>query len=194
MDGKAAMSSSTSVRKLTYDDLEDFPDDLLRREIIDGELFVSAAPNLRHQEVVGRLFLDIGVLLEARPELGRVYVAPVDVVFTRHDVVEPDLVFIASDQLEILTARNVSGPPALAIEVLSPSSRKIDEKIKRALFDRGQVREYWLVDPELDLVKVYRRQPNGTLERVAELTAEAHEVLTTPLIPGLEIALDRLFR
>lgn len=194
MDGKAAMSSSTSVRKLTYDDLQAFPDDLLRREIIDGELYVSAAPNVRHQEILGRLHLAFGVLLEAHPELGRVFFAPFDVVFTNHDVVEPDLVFVTADQLAILNEKNASGAPALLVEVLSPSTRRTDERQKRQLFERGGVREYWIVDPELDLVKVFRRGGDGTLPRVSELTADAKDILATPLLPGLEIALDHLFR
>jgi Uma2 family endonuclease len=194
MDGKAAMSSSASVRKLTYDDLQHFPDDLLRREIIDGELYVSAAPNVRHQEILGRLYLAFGVYLEAHPELGRVFFAPFDVVFSIHDVVEPDLVFVAADQLDILDDENAKGAPALLVEVLSPSTRRTDERPKRQLFERAGVREYWIVDPELDLIKVFRRADMGTLPRVAELTAEDHARLSTPLVPGLEIALDHLFR
>jgi Uma2 family endonuclease len=65
--------------------------------------------------------------------------------------------------------------------------------VKRRLFERGGVREYWLVDPELDLVKVFRRQSDGSFPRVAEPSREEHDVLTTPSMPGLAIALDELF-
>ena len=85
------------------------------------------------------------------------YYAPFDVIFTRWDVVEPDLLVIAGDQLDILTTKNVQGAPAIVVEILSPGTRKVDESIKRRLFDRGGVRQYWLIDPELDIVKVYRR-------------------------------------
>ncbi len=104
--------------------------------------FVTPSPNLRHQDVAGRLHLSIGGFLEAHPEHGRVFHSPLDVVFSFHDVVEPDLLFVASDQLEILTEKNVQGVPALVIEVLSPSTRKRDEKLKRSLYERGGVREY----------------------------------------------------
>lgn len=187
------MSSSASVRKLTYDDLQQFPDDLLRREIIDGELFVSAAPNVRHQEILGRLYFAFRAFLDAHPDLGRVFFAPLDVVFSMHDVVEPDLVFVAADQLGILNEKNATGSPALVVEVLSPSTRRTDERPKRQLFERAGVREYWIVDPELDLIKVFRRADDGTLPRVSELTADAKDTLASPLIPGLEIALDHLF-
>jgi Uma2 family endonuclease len=107
--------------------------------------------------------------------------------------VEPDLLFVAADQSGIITEKNIQGAPALVVEVLSPSTRKTDEQIKRRLFEREGVREYWLVDPELDLVKVFRRKADGSFPRDAELSREAHHVLTTPLMPGLAIPLDELF-
>jgi len=66
----------------------------------------------------------------------------------------------------------VQGPPALVIEVLSKSTRKRDAQTKRRLFERSGVREYWLADPELDAVQVFRPSPEGRLARVVELTAE----------------------
>ena len=80
------------------------------------------------------------------------------------------------------------------IEILSPGTRRVDEKIKYRLFDRADVREYWLVDPELDLIKVYRRAVDSSFPRVSELTAEDSAVLTTPLLPGLELSSGPLFR
>lgn len=109
-------------------------------------------------------------------------------------MVEPDLVLVAGDQLDILNAKNASGAPALVVEVLSPSTRRTDEKIKRQLFDRAGVREFWIVDPELDAIKVFRREADGALARVAELSSDEDAYLTTPLVPGLEIHLARLFR
>lgn len=178
--------------RLTYDDLEYFPDDGKRREIIDGELYVTPSPNLRHQVLVGRLHVAIANYLAARPGPGRVYLSPLDVVLSPHDVVEPDLLFVGSDQLDVLTPKNIQGPPALVIEVLSPGTRKTDEQVKRRLFARVGVREYWLVDPELDLVKVSRRE-DGSFRRVAELTAEDSGTLMSPLLPGFSLALGELF-
>ena len=121
-------------RRLTYDDFVQFPDDGLRHEIIDGEHHVTPSPNLRHQDLVGRLHLSLGGFLEDRPERGRVFLSPFDVVFSFHDVVEPDLVFVAPDQLDILTDKNIQGAPALVVEILSPSTRKRDEQLKRRLY------------------------------------------------------------
>ena len=179
--------------RLTYDDLEYFPDDGKRREIIDGELYVTPSPNLRHQSLVGRLYVAIANHLASHPHSGRVYLSPLDVVLSPHDVVEPDLLFVANDQLDVLTAKNVQGPPALVVEVLSRGTRKTDEQTKRRLFARVGVREYWLIDPELDLIKVLRRREESSFRRVAELTAEDGDTLTSPLLPGFAVVLTEFF-
>jgi len=180
--------------RLTYDDFLLFPDDGKRHEIIDGVHYVTPSPNRRHQRLVGRLHLLIARHLEAHPGIGEVFLAPFDVVLSHYDVVEPDLLFIAGDQPEILTAQNVQGPPALVIEVLSKSTRKRDAQTKRRLFERTGVREYWLVDPELDTVQVFRPSLEGRLARVAEMTAEDDDHLASPLLPGCTNGLRDLFR
>jgi Uma2 family endonuclease len=131
--------------------------------------------------------------LREHPSQGEVFTAPFDVVLSFYDVVEPDLLVIAADQSEILNETNVQGPPALVIEIVSDRTRKRDEQVKRRLFERTGVREYWVVDPELDLIKVFRRAEEGHLPRVAELTLEERHVLDTPLLPGFSIRLDHLF-
>ena len=163
------MPTPSHDARLTYDDFLLLPDDGLRHEIIDGEHYVTPSPNQRHQELVGRLCLSLGTFLEDRPERGRVFLSPFDVVFSFHDVVEPDLVFVAPDQLDILTAQNIQGTPALVIEILSPSTRKRDQEIKRLLYERTGVREYWLVDPELASVTLYRRAADGAFSMAADL-------------------------
>lgn len=187
-------SAAHADSRLTYDDFLLFPDDGKRHEIIDGEHYVTPSPNLRHQELVLRLTLEIGGHLKLRPEAGRLFIAPLDVVLSYHDVVEPDLLFVAGDQTEILTPANIQGAPALVVEVFLKSTRKKDAQIKRRLYDRTGVREYWLVDPELDLVQVFRRGDDGRLTRVAELTAEDGHTLSTPLLEGCAIDLRELFR
>ena len=82
-------------------------------------------------------------------------------LFSRHDVVEPDLLFVAADQAHVLTAANVQGAPSLVVEVLSPGTLKRDKGIKRELFDRGGVPEYWLIDPDQGSITVYRRSTDG---------------------------------
>jgi len=139
---------STAVHPLTYADLCRMPDDGLRYEIIGGELFVAPAPNLDHQEVSGELYALLRSYVRAH-RLGRVWYAPVDVRLSEHDVVEPDLLFVRRDRRDIYqTRRYVEGAPDLVVEIISPSSQKIDPGRKFALYASSGVPEYWLVDYE----------------------------------------------
>ena len=179
--------------KLTYDDFVLFPDDGLRHELIDGEHYVTPSPNTKHQKVLGNLYLLVGQWLRAHP-VGELFLAPFDVVFTPTDVVEPDLLYMSNERAaEILTDANVQGVPELVVEIGSPGTRRRDETVKRALYERAGVSEYWVVDPELDVVRIYRRE-GERFARPAELSAEAGDVLTTTLLPGLALQLADIFR
>ena len=177
--------------KFTYEDFLNFPDDGKRHEIIDGEHYVTPSPNTKHQRIVSRLDRALGRYLDHHP-LGEVFVAPFDVVFSDLDVVEPDLLYISRERAHVLTDTHVRGAPDLVVEILSPDTRKTDESTKRKLYERFDVHEYWVVDPELDAIKVYRRV-EGVFTRAAELGAEAGDTLTTPLLPGFSIALADVF-
>jgi len=183
-------AQSPSV-KFTYDDFLNFPDDGRRHEIIDGEHVVTPSPNTKHQTVSMTLSGALTAYLTHHP-VGAVFAAPLDVVFSDLDVVEPDLMYISRERAGVLTEQHVRGAPDLVVEILSPGTRRTDEITKRKLYERFGVAEYWVVDPELDLVKIYRRASNG-FTRVAELTAEASDVLTTPLLPGFSIHLAEVF-
>ena len=179
--------------KLTYDDFLLFPDDGKRHELIDGEHFVTPSPNQKHQQIVLNFCLLIGNWLEQH-SIGRLFLAPFDVVFTRFDVVEPDLLYMSTERAaEVLTDANVQGAPELVIEIGSRGTRKRDETIKRRLYERSGVSEYWVVDPEIDVVRVYRRGSAG-FDRPTELRTEAGDTLTTPLLPGLAMPLSRIFK
>ena len=189
-----ALPNSRGV-KLTYDDFVRFPDDGLRHELIDGEHYVTPSPNTKHQQVsLNLVFLIERWLRQKNERVGRLFFAPFDVVFSRFDVVEPDLLYMSNERAaRILTAANVQGVPELVVEIASPGTRRRDETIKRNLYERSGVSEYWLVDPELDLVRVYRRGGEEFAKPV-ELSAQTGDVLTTSLLPGLELRLSRIFR
>jgi Uma2 family endonuclease len=183
------MAPQTST-KMTYEDLLLLPEDGLRHEIIDGEHYVNASPLEKHQRVSYNLIVEIGIYLRQYP-VGRFYHAPFDVVFSRYDVVEPDLMFISNEHLAIITSRNVQGSPDLLVEILSPSNTRYDEVTKRALYERTGVGEYWIVDPVRDTVRVFRRNAAGRYDIAADLSR--NETLTSPLFPTLEIQLDDIF-
>jgi Uma2 family endonuclease len=178
--------------KLTYDDFVHFPDDGKRHELIDGEHYVTPSPNTKHQAVSGNLHGLIWTWLQAHP-VGRLFAAPYDVVFSHFDVVEPDLLYLSHARAaQVLTPLHARGVPELVIEIASKGTRKRDETIKRRLYQRAGVSEYWVADPHIDVIRVYRRAVNR-FGRPLELSREAGDVVTTPLLPGLELPLARVF-
>jgi Uma2 family endonuclease len=179
-----------SVR-YTYADYLNFPDDGRRHELIDGAHYVTPAPLRRHQQLATRLTVAVGAWLREYPA-GEVYAAPSDVILSDVDVVQPDLLFVSNERREIL-GKWIHGAPDLVVEILSPGTRRTDETTKRRLYERAGVREYWIVDGEIEVVKVYRRQEDGTFLREAELSREAGHSLTTPLLPGFACPLAELF-
>ena len=120
--------------------------------------------------------------------LGEVLFARFDVVLSPIDVVEPDLLYVSNERSNIFTEDNAQGMPDLLVEIVSDTTRRMDEIVKLQLYERFGVREYWIVDPVLDAVKVYR-WVDLVFTKVAELSAAAGDLLTTPLLPGLEIPL-----
>lgn len=181
------MGAPTQARGLTYADLERFPDDRYRREIIGGELFVSAAPRPRHQDVVGELYYRLRAHVDDHG--GKVYVAPLDVYFAEDTVVEPDVLYLAPERLGRIEERVVRGAPDLVAEVSSPSTRHLELVRKKALYEREGVREYFYVDLDADRVEVYRLARDGYGQ--PELLGR-DATLRSPLLPGFAVPVDDL--
>jgi Uma2 family endonuclease len=186
------MALHDRIRKLTYEDYVLIPNDGQRHEIIDGEHYVTAAPFLPHADVSTELAAQLRLFVR-RHRLGRVYHAPCDVLLSEHDVVQPDVLFVSNARARILADRkNVKGAPDLVIEILSKSTRRLDEETKLDLYDRYDVLEYWIVDPDRRTAQVYRRAAEG-LRLDSELSAGAGEFLTSPLLPGFSLPLADIF-
>jgi Uma2 family endonuclease len=180
-----AMPAETGRTGFRYADLATFPEDHLRREIIDGELIVTAAPVTRHQSAV----INIAAALHAhkRAHGGQVFPAPTDVYLSDENVVEPDVLFVLEEKIERVEDKYVKGPPDLVIEISSPSTRRLELVRKRELYARFAVPEYWYVDLETDRVEVYR---GGEEQYGAPLLLHAGQVLESPLLPGFAIPVD----
>jgi Uma2 family endonuclease len=179
--------------KLTYDDFLLFPDDGKRHELIDGEHYVTPSPSRKHQAIVWNLAATIGPYLESHP-VGRAFVAPFDVIFSEFDVVEPDLLFISNVRLEeVLTTKNVRGAPNLVVEIASPSTRTRDETLKRKLYERFGVEEYWVIEPKAETIIVHRHD-GESYRHSSELSVGRRDTLTTPFLPGLQASLHRIFK
>jgi Uma2 family endonuclease len=178
--------------KLTYDDLVALPEDGMRHELIDGEHYVTPSPRSVHQLIAGNLYYLLRDHLKSHP-LGVVMIAPYDIVFSRFDVVVPDLVYFTRQRFEeVVNEKNAQGPPNLVVEVLSPRTRRRDELIKRRLYERVGVEDYWVVDPEIDTVRVYRAT-SGTYGRATEFALDRGDALTSPLFPELSLGLADVF-
>jgi len=192
MSGRDEVMRTNPGVKLTYDDFLLFPDDGKRHELIDGEHYVTPSPSRKHQAIVWNLITIIGPYLESHP-VGRAFAAPFDVVFSNVDVVEPDLLFISNARLDVLTTKNVQGAPNLVVEIGSPGTRRRDEVIKRKLYERFGVEEYWVIDPEIETIAAYRHV-GETYQRVLELAVERNDTLATPLLPQLTLPLQQIFK
>ncbi len=140
-----ATNSSTS-RKLSYAAYAAIPDDGRRHEVIDGEHYVNPAPDLYHQAVSKRLQHQLYTKIELAG-LGTLYNAPCDVQLSDHDIVQPDLLVVLNSRTRIFTPTKVKGVPDLLVEILSPSTVDYDRTVKKALYQRAGVPEYWIVDP-----------------------------------------------
>lgn len=176
---------------LTVADLDATPDDGNRYELIEGELLVSRAPSIPHQRIVQNLQLGIVQYLTHNP-LGILVPGP-GVIFSDLNAVIPDLVFVRKERwAEIAPGDKFTGAPDLVIEVISPGTenRQRDLVLKRQLYGRYGVREYWVVDPENRAVEVYRLQ-DQSLEQAATLTGQ--DEITSPLFPGFRLKVQDIF-
>ena len=185
------MPQPVSFTKFTYEDYLLFPNDGKRHEIIDGDHYVTPAPRTKHQRISTNLLGCLYVYIQ-KSKGGKVFAAPTDVVLSELDVVQPDLLYISPARTSIITGKNIQGPPDLVVEILSETSRKTDEIIKRKLYERSQIPEYWIIDPELETVKIYRLS-DQSYTRTAELSLESNSTLPTPLLPNWELFLHLLF-
>jgi Uma2 family endonuclease len=148
-----ALSADPAARRYTYADLATFPDDHLRREIIDGDLIVTPSPVIRHQMASANLHHRL--MTHAEQAGGLALAAPMDVFLSPDNVVEPDLLFIRPDRLEGIGEKYVQVVPDLVVEISSPSTRRLELVGKRELYERFQVPEYWYVDLDAERVEIY---------------------------------------
>ena len=171
--------------RYTYDDLASFPDDHLRREIIDGDLVVTPAPRTRHQDAV----VELGAALHiyAKAHGGKAYVAPTDVFFANDNVVEPDVLFLDRANTRKVEEMLIRGAPNVVVEVSSPSTRRLEIVRKLELYQRFGVPEYWYVDLQADRVEIHRLA-EGRYGAPALL--RRGDMLTSEQLPEFEIAVD----
>lgn len=171
--------------RLDYDDYAAIPSDGRRWELLEGEPYVTPAPSPLHQ----RLVLGLAVALQKHfPRPAEVFVAPIDVILTRHDVLQPDVV-VVTDPAQV-SARGIEGPPRLLVEVLSPGTAAYDRNIKARRYAALGGPHLWLVDPDGRRVECHRREADAYRLVVA---AGPADTLAHPDFPTLAIPLAPLW-
>lgn len=182
------MVARADVRFLASD-IWDTPDDGKRYEVIDGRLFVTPPPSWGHQFGVSQLLIRIGPFVRDH-NLGVVVPAPMGVVLDDENGVQPDLLFISKERLDIISERGVEGAPDLVVEILSPRTRSRDLGIKMRRYAAAGVPHYWIVDPRNRTLSAYRLGERGYGRPDVYGPGS---VFRPELFPGLEIPIDDLF-
>ena len=180
----------TSTR-LTADEYFALPPTERRTQLINGEIVVTEAA-LRHQRVAGEIYFLLTAWLRENPGHGEAGL-PVDVHLDHLNVYAPDVWWVPDDDKPARKAKRIVGPPALAVEVRSPSTWRYDVGVKKRTYERLGLAELWLVDTASDTVLVYRRSSREAAEFDVELELAVGESLTTPLLPGFSLDLAALF-
>jgi Uma2 family endonuclease len=184
---------STQIEPLlTIADLDAMPDDNNRYEIIEGELFVSCAPNLMHQTASGNLLFNLKSYLSRNP-VGVVWATP-GVIFSEFSGVIPDLAFVSNERRgEIASGDRIMGAPDLAVEIISPGAEneRRDRIAKRQLYGKYGVKEYWLVNPYQRTIEVYFLEGQSLKLQAAY---SGQDGLVSITLPGFSCKVEDIFR
>ena len=178
----------TTHQHMTADEFAALPEGPPYFQLVEGELFFMASPTRLHQDIVGNLFFAIKAHLRVDPVRGRVYMAPSDVKLDEGNVFEPDIYFVSQERACILTDEGVTGAPDLIVEVLSPSTLRLDREKKRAVYFQSGVREIWFVLPDRQRVEVHLPDSED-----AARTLSIGQTLATEILPGWSVPVAELF-
>ena len=181
-----------SEKEFTYDDYLNLPDEPGRRfEVLDGMLIREPSPNVMHQRVAVRLLRTVDDYFHQVDPDGETFCAPLDVTLGEKTVVQPDLLYIASDQQDIVGERRIDGAPQLVVEILSPSNPRKDRLQKLQIYQRAGVPHYWIVDPDQKTLECFALR-EGTYALVAGGMDD--DAVCPPGFSGLCISLDNLWQ
>jgi len=177
-------------RKYTYQDYLKLPDEPgFRYEILEGELIKDPSPGVQHQRISRRLQRILEDYFWETDPKGEVFDAPLDVTLQESTVVQPDLIYVADMQKDIIKTTRIDGPPYLAVEILSPSTRRKDRITKMNIYKKAGVLHYWLVDPQDQVLQCFFLQGDNYVL----LIQGKEDIISHPVFTGLEINLDKLW-
>jgi Uma2 family endonuclease len=184
-------SNKTMARakiKFTYKDYLQLPEEK-RYELIEGEFFMVPSPSWSHQTISANLFRALDGYVRAY-NLGEVRYAPLDVILSEENVLQPDILFISKERFSIITDKNVQGAPDLVIEILSSTTAERDRGLKQKLYAKFGVREYWLVDPDKETIEVLSLAEEG-FENVGAY--QRGDILESPLLKPIPFKVAEIF-
>src|SRR6266852_4260807 len=173
----------------TYEDYAAIPEDGHRYEVVKGVLYMSPAPNRRHQKIVRKITRYLEDFVET-PELGEIGMAPLDVELSHRNVVQPDVFVVLNEHFDRLTETRIIGAPDLAIEVASPSTAKYDRRKKQAAYASAGVSEYWIVNPKHQTIEVLVLE--GSLY-CSLGSFSGRDILPSRVVPDLPVSVEQFF-
>ena len=180
----------TQSKVFTYQDYLELPEDSYQYQVINGELVMTPAPYTIHQQVSINIVDKLIQFLKSNP-IGRILYAPVDVVINETNVFQPDILFISTENSKIITQKNVTGPPDLVIEILSPSTGYYDLTEKKDVYAEFGVKEYWIVDPKKQWVEFYSNE-SKKFKSIQRL--EKSRILKSHTLSRFEIRMEKIFQ
>ena len=182
-------STATEKRKYTYEDYLKTPDDV-RYELIGGELLMTPSPETRHQRISGKIVFALEKFVTEN-DLGEVFHAPCDVHLDDENVVQPDILFISKNRLNIIGEKNIQAAPDLAIEILSRSTAYRDLIQKKRLYSRFGVKEFWIVIPGEEAIEIYLLK-DKTYQLYKTLGED--DTLESQILGGFKMGLKAIFK
>lgn len=153
-------------------------------ELINGELFMSPAPNPHHQRILRRLFR----FLDRAVNEDEIFIAPIDLFISTKNVFQPDLVYVPNKSF--VTNKGIEGPPEIIIEVISPSNVYTDRNQKKKSYLAFGVKEYWIVDPANKTIEIYT--PESGLDSPLLYLAEEGQI-SSKVLPHLTFNVSEIF-
>ncbi|MES3629926.1 MAG: Uma2 family endonuclease [Longimonas sp.] len=184
----APPESLPEKERYTYADYVQLPEGA-PYQLINGSLVMSPSPASYHQIVHARLFLALATRVDDH-NMGQVLSAPIDVKLSDTNVVQPDLVFVAQERLDVIGEQVIDGAPDLVMEVLSPSTAHHDLTTKKRLYEMHGVQEYWVVDPTSRTVEIHANTDAGFTQHVRQVESGT---AASALLDGLTVKLKSLF-
>ena len=172
--------------RYTYADYQQLPEGA-PYQLINGSLVMAPSPATRHQRIVAYLYRS---LYNHAPDKGEVLFAPMDVKLSESDVLQPDLMFVAQERLDVIGEQAIDGAPDLVMEVLSPSTARHDLTTKKRLYEVHGVREYWIIDPDSSTVEIHTNTDAGFTQHARQVDSGT---AASALVEGLSVDVEALF-